>query len=67
MFDQMNYQIYLYYINKIINYEKVNYSFFLLNFKNIQRNFFYFILIFFIFEVCFILYFIYKPFFSEFY
>ena len=25
MLDQMNYQIYPYYINKIINYEKANY------------------------------------------
>ena len=25
MFDQINYQIYPYHINKIINYEKVNY------------------------------------------
>ena len=26
MFDQVNYQIYLYHINKIINYENANYS-----------------------------------------
>ena len=35
IFDQMNYQIYLYYISKITN-EKTNYFPLLLNFKNIQ-------------------------------
>ena len=36
MFDQMNYQIYPYHINKTTNYEKANYSPLILNFKNIQ-------------------------------
>ena len=38
--NQINYQIYPYYINKITNYEKTNYSP-LLNFKKIQKTFFF--------------------------
>ena len=39
--NQMNYQIYPYYINKITNYKKNNYPL-LLNFKRIPRTFFFF-------------------------
>ena len=43
--NQMNYQIYPYYINKITNYKKDNYPL-LLNFKRIPRTFFFFFFVF---------------------